>query len=818
MANGDWFSTVNGAALSKLPSLLSEWFPAGHLAGREFECGNINGQPGRSFKVNTQTGAWADFAGVEKGGDPISLYAARHGLKQGEAALRLGRELGLEPPKLRATKQSWQALVPAPPDAPDPTTRFPHWNDAWGRPVAAWLYLDAEGRRVNYRVRFETANGDKDVIPLSWARNRETGETAWRWMDIPAPRSLYGVEKLVDHPNAPILILQGEKKVDVAETLLPAWVSLSYAGGDKRVSTEYTDWKPLLSMSTATAPPKKIRIWPDNDDSGKHAALQIAMLFPAVVDIKIVAPDPTWPATYDIADLAADGWDTARFERWIEEHSVSSDAPPNLERPRVLIGTQDHGVLQDLAWQGIKELNARPEGPRYFFVENGLSGELRLVQKFGSDSALVGLDAAGLRAYLTRHLYFYIVNQKWGERGETPPTELLMSLTRAPSHELPRLRRFVRIPVFVPDGRLIAVPGFDGRSGIYYAPSPGLENLTVPDDPTTDDLENAKIYINDLLHDFPFAAPADRAHAWALMLLPLVRELIDGPTPLHRVEAPDFGTGKTLLMNVLLTPGVTKPVPLPETDDEEEWRKVLMAALRNDAEAILIDNCRNLNSGVLASILTARVWGARILGTNEIPSYPVNCIFACTVNNPEWSREINRRSIRIRIDSRVEDPFNRENFKHAELLVYAQRQRPQLLQALLTIATYGLRHPGPRGRSKGSFEAWSRVMGGILSGVGVEGFMQTTEDMDMQDLRHHGMREFVRKWWDTYTMQEVTSADLFSIANDIDALEISGSKEEGRKINFGRLLRQYRDRVVDGKMILFGGVRGGYARFQLREI
>jgi hypothetical protein len=814
----DFFATVNGAALSKLPSLLSEWFPAGHLAGREFECGDVNGTPGRSFKVNTQTGAWADFAGVEKGGDPVSLYAARHGLKQGEAALRLGRELGLEPPKLRATKQSWQALTPVPPDAPDPTAKFPRWNDTWGRPVAAWLYLDAEGRRVNYRVRFETSNGDKDVIPLSWCRNRETGETAWRWMDIPASRSLYGIEKLAARPDAPILIVQGEKKVDTAEALLPGWVSLSYAGGDKRASSEYTDWKPLLSLTGPARAQTKIRIWPDNDDSGKHAALAIAMMFPASADVKIVAPDPTWPATYDIADLAADGWDCARLERWIEEHSVSSDAPPNLERPRVLIGTQDHGVLQDLAWQGIKELNARPEGPRYFFVENGLSGELRLVQKFGSDSALVGLDAAGLRAYLTRHLYFYVVNQKWGERGETPPTELLMSLTRAPSHELPRLRRFVRIPIFVPDGRLIATPGFDARSGIYYAPSPGLENLTISDDPTTDDLENAKIYINDLLHDFPFAAPADRAHAWALMLLPVVRELIDGPTPLHRVEAPDFGTGKTLLMNVLLKPGVTNPITLPETDDEEEWRKVMVSALRDGAEAILIDNCRNLNSGVLASILTARVWGARILGANEIPRYPVNCIFACTVNNPEWSREMNRRMVRIRLDAKVEDPFKRQNFKHAELLTYAERRRPELLRALLTVAAYGLRHPGARGPLKGSFEAWSRVMGGILSGVGIEGFGDVHDDMDIQDIRQQAMRGFVKKWWETYGTQEMTSAQLYEIAREMESLELRGEKEKGLKISFGRRLREYRDRIIDGKMIIFGGVKDGYPLFRLREI
>jgi putative DNA primase/helicase len=52
--------------------------------------------PGKSFKVNLDTGRWADFADDIKGGDPVSLYAAIHNLKQGEAARELGRWLGID--------------------------------------------------------------------------------------------------------------------------------------------------------------------------------------------------------------------------------------------------------------------------------------------------------------------------------------------------------------------------------------------------------------------------------------------------------------------------------------------------------------------------------------------------------------------------------------------------------------------------------------------------------------------------------------------------------------------------------------------------
>ena len=49
-----------------------------------------------SFKINLKTGRWADFATGDKGGDPVSLVAFIENCKQGEAALKLARMLGLD--------------------------------------------------------------------------------------------------------------------------------------------------------------------------------------------------------------------------------------------------------------------------------------------------------------------------------------------------------------------------------------------------------------------------------------------------------------------------------------------------------------------------------------------------------------------------------------------------------------------------------------------------------------------------------------------------------------------------------------------------
>ena len=82
------FAAVNRAALGRLPDILARWLPGGRLEAREYVVRNPKRQDRRpgSFKVNLDTGRWADFATGDKGGDPISLTAFLAGCSQVEAA------------------------------------------------------------------------------------------------------------------------------------------------------------------------------------------------------------------------------------------------------------------------------------------------------------------------------------------------------------------------------------------------------------------------------------------------------------------------------------------------------------------------------------------------------------------------------------------------------------------------------------------------------------------------------------------------------------------------------------------------------------
>ncbi|ARJ65055.1 hypothetical protein WV31_04945 [Magnetospirillum sp. ME-1] len=91
------FKAVNNAALVALPVLLGRWLPDGRKEGREWVVRNPrrhDRKPG-SFKVNLETGQWADFATGDKGGDVVSLAAFLCGLSQIEAARSLAEMLGV---------------------------------------------------------------------------------------------------------------------------------------------------------------------------------------------------------------------------------------------------------------------------------------------------------------------------------------------------------------------------------------------------------------------------------------------------------------------------------------------------------------------------------------------------------------------------------------------------------------------------------------------------------------------------------------------------------------------------------------------------
>jgi hypothetical protein len=93
------FQRIADAARANCAAIVAQWLPSGKRNGHEWCALNPrrNDQRVGSFRINLRTGAWADFAINERGGDLISLAAYLYSLNQAEAALRIAQMLGVDP-------------------------------------------------------------------------------------------------------------------------------------------------------------------------------------------------------------------------------------------------------------------------------------------------------------------------------------------------------------------------------------------------------------------------------------------------------------------------------------------------------------------------------------------------------------------------------------------------------------------------------------------------------------------------------------------------------------------------------------------------
>jgi hypothetical protein len=97
------FSAIRSASQQNAHAICNRILPGGRVVAGEYVVRNpkrADRRPG-SFKVNLQTGRWADFATGDKGGDLISLVAWLFDLTQAEAARRLASLLSINPEAMR---------------------------------------------------------------------------------------------------------------------------------------------------------------------------------------------------------------------------------------------------------------------------------------------------------------------------------------------------------------------------------------------------------------------------------------------------------------------------------------------------------------------------------------------------------------------------------------------------------------------------------------------------------------------------------------------------------------------------------------------
>jgi hypothetical protein len=618
--------------------------------------------------------------------------------------------------------------------------------------------------------------------------------------------------KIAQATNQPLVLCNGEASAVAAG--YHGIAAFTIAGGAEKPSIPKNLVEELKRAWTG-----QIIVAFDCDQTGRNAALKV-MLQLRAAGFTAHAVDLQGGAGFDLADfcklhqassvealaqcpnLSVNPPKAAGGNGSVQNQYQNANSANSPQRTPIDVTHCDLPALVAQAWDALIAINMA-ETP-FLFRQGGQL--VRLEKSDDEDLVVCTVDRVRLRGELARACQFHVVR-----RGQicdvAPPQAVVEDMLVNIDDRLPALRRIVRCPTFAPDGTLQDTPGYHAAGRIYYHPRSDESIPTVADQPSPTDLGRAKAYILDeLLGDFSFTSPADKAHAVVLMLAPFVRDMITGPTPLHIIEAPTMGSGKGLLADVLLYPSLgSLPAPAAAANDDDEWRKRITSHLLSAPSVFLIDNLNTaLDSGAFCAALTTTVWEDRILGRSEMVRLPVQCIWVLTANNPILSTELLRRSIRIRIDPQIERPWQRkpEDFKHPSLRSWMAENRADLIWACLVLVSYGLQHGTPS-KPLGSYEAWSALMCQILNGANVPGFLDNLDAFyAAADTEATVWSDIVDVWRTVHGDAEVKSADIHEliVSGHID-LPLKGKNEQAQRTALGMQLRKMRDRVINGYRI-----------------
>jgi hypothetical protein len=380
--------------------------------------------------------------------------------------------------------------------------------------------------------------------------------------------------------------------------------------------------------------------------------------------------------------------------------------------------------------------------------------------------------------------------------AEGLPAYLVLSLLGEVDAKLPQLERIVRAP-FMAGGVVVGTAGYHAASRTYLL---GRDHEPKRIDGVGEALE---VLLEDWLGDFPFASGSDRTHALAGLLTPMLRAEIDGPVPLVMIEAPERRTGKTLLMELLteVASGQT-PNPAGWAHDDEERRKTWSMLVRRGEAVICVDNVTGrMDDDPLCRILTSGALMERLLGTQDAIDVPARGVWIATGNNALMSQDLIGRSIRVRLDSQTDTPEARQDFRHSDIKAWTRARLDLLRSAALELCEAWVRagrpYSGPR---LGKFEAWSRVVGGVLEVAGVRGFLGNREEQaEAADPERGEWRALLELWMGSQHRGAAMGAgDLAKIAVEHGLLlgVIGDGNEISRARRLGVAIQSRRGRVT----------------------
>jgi len=366
--------------------------------------------------------------------------------------------------------------------------------------------------------------------------------------------------------------------------------------------------------------------------------------------------------------------------------------------------------------------------------------------------------------------------------------ELALRLT----DKLPNISVIVDYPVVLPD-MTISRPGFN--NGVYCTSDMKITPETEP--------AIQREVLRDLVVDFPFLDEPSRQNYFGLLLTPLLRHAIESNTPMHAVTSSIERTGKTKLAETILGGVVmgTPTLPIQLGGTEEEREKRIMSILLAGQTIVHLDNVNDfLDSPALASLLTARRFSGRVLGSSRIVEADNRLTIVATGNNLKASSETVKRTVPIQLLPATGNPEDRDDFKHPHLERYVAENRALVLSCLIGMIQAWLDAGQPVGRARlGGFEGWAATIQGVLANAGFTRWGENIRTWrDSADEDGADLARLVELWAAAHGTAAVPVQAIADLADQNDVLmhRMRQTTPRGRATAMGGLLRRWERRVV----------------------
>lgn len=273
-----------------------------------------------------------------------------------------------------------------------------------------------------------------------------------------------------------------------------------------------------------------------------------------------------------------------------------------------------------------------------------------------------------------------------------------------------KLTAVTTAPTLRPDGSVLDEPGHDATTGLMYVTTEAYP-VSVPLAPTVEQALNALAKLWQPVRLFPFADEVAVGVTLASMMSACLRPTL--PTcPAFGFDAPAAGTGKTLLAKCVAALATGGDVAvLPPTNQEDECRKRLFAALRGGFKVLLWDNVRDpLGNSVIDSFLTSSLFADRVLGVSENVELHNRSLFLVSGNNLVLTGDTHRRILLARLDAQIETPFKRE-FEFDPFTEVCNNRQVLVLAALTMVRAYiAAGRPKVASGRIASFELWDDLV------------------------------------------------------------------------------------------------------------